>query len=584
MSLSMLLPTLLLAAPPAGAQETWRPNDTIASAISAQVTEEGFDSLELAAAEVLPTLLAGQDLLAIPDIEQDVIGLFTLELKNVKVGLDVRSLDIVPRTPTSVAYGAELAIELKLRLSLNRASERYNIDLGLCSGTGWLGPTDVNVSALLQLAVTQTPTGPVFDVNLTLPSRRPGCTGGQCDNPSLGALNFENDCAFLLNTAGNALKDVLLDAVLLPQITPLLNDLEVTLEDALVAAVIDQEVDALGKTLFIELTPRQLKTTPDGLEFLYNSRFTAAQDPCVADYDPLGSLKTPSGVPAITSNPPGTQIAAYVSDDMLNQALYAAFSGGVLCITVDESLLGDSLPIAIDSSLIPLLAGQEYAALLPEEPQELIIRTQPKRVPQVTFQGQRPLTLELREFGIDLYTDMEGRKARIIGIDADADVGIDADFDATTGALSILGLEDLGSAFTFTVVGDVFIPGTEPNLVEGLSGLLETVLPLALGGLTDSLSFTLPSFSGLGLDQLELGAGGQQGDWLRAEAGIGTVPYGDAGAGCDSEGGCSGGCGGGCGGTDGSCGGGCSAAGFNLGTGLGVLLPLWALRRRRTIR
>jgi hypothetical protein len=568
-SFSILLPTLLLTAPLAGAQETWRPDDTVINALSAQVTDEGFDALGDAAVEALPGLLAGQDLLDLGDVGGVIL--------NAKPSIGITSLDIQPKVPGSISVGAEIEVDLVGTLALNSPQDPYTLQLLICDGPGHLAPTRIEASARLQITVQTTGTPPnqqkVFKVDLTvLPN-----------SIKLGQLQLRGECATLLNIVGDALKDVLIDALLGNLLGSTITDLETTLEEALQAAFIKQEVDALGKTLFIDLSPRQLKTTADGLELIYDAKFTAAQDPCVADDDPLGSLKTSTPIPPIGANPPGTQIAAYVSDDMLNQALYAAYSGGVLCITVDESLLGDSLPIAIDSSLVPLLAGQEYAALLPETPQELIIRTRPKRVPQVNFQGQRPLTLELREFGIDLYTDMEGRKARIVGIEADADVGVDADFDDTTGALSILGLEDLGSAFTFTVVGDVFIPGTEPNLVEGLGGLLETVLPLALGGLTDSLSFTLPSFGGLGLDRLVLGAGGQQGDWLRAEAGIGAVTYGDAGAGCDGSGGCSGGgCGGGCGGTDGSCGGGCSAAGFNLGTGLGVLLPLWALRRRRS--
>ncbi len=557
----------LLFTSSAFAQENWRPNDTIPRALSLQVTKRGFDSIEGVVVDILPGLLAEQDLLQLDDIEAGS-GSFGIQLRNIQPTIDIRGLDILPVVPSSAGVGAEIQLRVNATLALNSQAEPYYLGVSalfdLCDGNGWMAPTAVTIAIPLQITVVTKPDNTKgFDVNLTIPS----------NSVAVGSLQLRGECDGLLNTIGNALTDVIVDAVLIPQLRPTLEDLEPTIEEALAAAVIDQEVDALGKTLFVELTPLQIKTNTDGLEFIYNSRFSAAQDACVREYDPLASLKTDTPIPALSSNPPSTQIAAYVSDDMMNQALYAAFSGGILCVNVDEELLGDSLPIALDSSLVGLLGGPGYDPILPVEPAPLIIQTRPRKVPQISWSGDKPITLGLDEFGLDFYTEIEGRQARVIGLDLQTDVGLDVDLDGATGSLAVL--LDLDPAkFNFSMNGDVFVPGTEQDLIDAVGGLMETILPLALGGLTDSLSFTLPSFSGLGLTDITLGPGGTQSDWLRAEVAVGPVTYGEAG--CDSSGG-------GCGGCEGSsdCGGGCSSAGLNLGTGFGLLLPIWALRRRR---
>ena len=349
--------TAFVATSTAVAQEKYNPDETVRNALSAQVTEEGLNALEGAALGLIPGLLG--DALVLDDISFSAAGT-GLSMSNIQPILDIRSIDLKPVTPDSISTGAQIDADIVIDLSLNDANEPYNIfaevfTLDICDGTGYLNP--LRVTATASFEITYKRTEEAFEVDVKLPSDAISIPPGQ--------INLSGACGGFLSTIGNLLIDVITDAVIIPQIRPLLEEFEPQIADALNAAIFVDSFEVLDKELFVELIPNQVLSTPAGLELLYTSKISAAQDPCVADIDPLGSLKTNTPIPAITSNPPGAQIAAYVSDDMINQALYAVFSGGILCIDVDESLLGDSLPIPIDSSLIGLLGGEAYNEILP---------------------------------------------------------------------------------------------------------------------------------------------------------------------------------------------------------------------------
>ncbi|MCB9681339.1 MAG: SYNERG-CTERM sorting domain-containing protein [Alphaproteobacteria bacterium] len=567
-SLWIALPSLLLGTSAVAADDHYLAEESVRDALSAQVTDRGFEALEAVAIQAIPGLLPA-DLLAIPDIDQGALG-FGITLRNVRAGIDIRSIDITPRTPSGIGVGAEMLMQIGGFLSLNATESPYFLSVdalfNLCEGDGRLQPTAITINALVQMKVVTGPMGDkTFDVNVVLPAN---------NAIVFGNFNFDGACDWLAGGSANALSDVIADAVVVPLIRPVLDDLEPTIEEALQAAVIHESFEVLGKTLYVDLEPNQTLTTPDGLELRYSSHFQAATDPCVADDDPLSSLKTPTAIPAIASNPALTQIAAYVSDDMVNQALYAAYSGGLLCIDVDDELVGSSSPIPLDASLIPILGGEGYRAILPDPPGELLIRTHPNVVPVVDYTGEQPIEIQLREFDLGFYTQIEGRMARVFNVQLDVDAGVDLNLDATTGLLGVdvgIGADD----FTIRTSGDVLVPGTEASIANSFKGILDTLLSTLLDSLLGDLGFALPNFGGFGLDMIDLGPGGAQGDWLRAEAGLGPVTYGDASGGCDSSGGCGGGC-------DSGCSGGCANGGTNGGALLLVFVPVWLARRRRT--
>lgn len=552
-------------------QETYRPNDKVPRAIAAQVTDGGFDALESTAQALVPTLLA--DGFALDDIS---VGnsTFGLELAGLKPVLSVRELDIVPVTPDFA--GAELQVFTTIDLGLNSSTEPYYLRVSAlfdaCDGNGWLNNVVVKVGNQTKggIPLEINVVDGQFEIDANIPSNIITLR-----NPDAGG-----ECGGLLEFILTSFSDVIIDAVVIPEVQKLLrgdgqnpgliDDLNASLGAASIAMVGDDAIDVLGKKLNVELTPRNAATSPDGLELVYDSRITAAVDACIED-DPLGSLKLGTAIPPISAE--NAQIGANISADMANQALYAVYTGGLLCLDVASLVDPETIPIPINDELIYLIGGDGFKEVVtPGAPISLV--TQPTAVPTVSFDGASDIEVLVDDLEINIYSDVMGRQARVIAVAADATAGVNLDFDGMTGALGIgLNLDD---AFTFTSVGDEFVAGSGADIAEGLGGLVDQLLGLLLPSLLGDLAFELPSISGIGLQSLSFSALGDQGQWLNGDANIGLVTYGSADGGC-------GGCGGDTGG-DASCGGGgCSqGAAFNLGTYLLVLLPLVGLRRRRS--
>lgn len=573
----------LLAAPVAASAqgEQYKPTDTVGYALSAQITDNGFNALESIANAQLPALIADLGVLEVPDITSGI------NLKGVKLNIKSVDLDIKPVTPAFA--GATLELYLDMVIGLNSQSEPYRISVPLlCNseGDGWVESLTVTTPPAkggipLEISVVDG----AFQIDLEIKS----------NSLELRNMNAKGNCGGTLNFATTALQSVIINALLVPEINKLLKgtptepgllaDLNESLGAASIALVEDSALELLGKELNVVLDPRQAFSSPAGLELVYDSHIYAAQDPCVANIDPLGSRKTPPREPpAIGGLPPATQVAALVSDDMVNQALYAVFSGGLLCIDVDEELLGSSAGlIPKGAALIGLLAGNdlkpEFDAILPPNPPTLLT-VSPTRVPLVAYdRAVAPIAVDIEQLNLNVFTEIDGRTARVLALGVDTEVGVDLDFDDTTGALAIqlFGLD--ADSLQMSFAGDEFVAGTGPaiarNAQKALGGILEVALPSLLGS---NLSFTLPSFAGIGLTSLVAAPSARSSDWLQATIQLGTVTYGDPDAGCGGSGGCGGGSGG-CGGS--SCGG-CSNGPSPLGAYLLVLMPVVALRRRRT--
>lgn len=553
---ALALPVLALGAAsstPAAAQQ-YAPGETIQEAISAQVTDEGFNAIEDIVADLVPTLL--DDALAgagLGDI--DLAGIITL--RNLDPRVNVRSVEITPLTG-------------KLRLSVVADINLVFDTSGLCSGRGNV-TADLVADIDLQLnVITDAQTGKRgFDVVL---------------EPNINISNLDINLPGFLCGAVGGLAGLFSDFIvglIQPTIDTAIADLEPTLEEALAATSIETEIALLDSTLGISLEPKRVALTPDGMEIVLSFASDAPQAACIAPYDPGGSVKTDSEIPAITSLDPTTQIAAHLPDDLVNQVLYAAWRSGLLCYTVDANS-GLDLPISLDTSLLSLLGGDGYKDVVGPVTQPLVIKTLPRKVPQVAF-GVRghDLSAHVEDLGLNFMTEVDYRQARILGMDVTADADIDLSFDPNTGLLAVV-LDPAAIDIGLKVVPDVFVAGSEEGIETGLGNLVGTLVGSLVGPLLESAAFPLPTFAGLGLTAFDVGTSPPQRTWLTAAVEIGVPAYGDPNAGCDSTDPAAG-CSGGCGGTDtassSSCG--CDGVRLNLAGYSAVLLPLWLLRRRQ---
>jgi hypothetical protein len=545
----------LAAAGPAFAQDYYDPGQQIQKALSAQITQEGLDELGAVAASMIPELL-GSELL---DLGLDEVNLGVAELSEIALALEVNDVRLVPVEGQNPPLDSHLLVEVDATIALSYFV--YAL-FGFCDG---YANADIDATLGLEISIVvriDPATGErYFDANLDLPA----------DGVAITATRFQGECS----TAGNIIGGLLsgLGGLIQAPVEDALADLVPTIEDALNQARFVDTVDVLDTQLSIAIVPQQVLFTDDGMELVYSSTVSAPHNTCIDAYDPGGSLRTDTNVPAITSNPPGTQVAAHLSDDMVNQILYAAFEGGLLCFTLDENAEID-LPITLDSSLLTLFGGEGFTEIIGEEAQPLVIKTLPKTVPEVIYDGPHDIDIEVRQLGLGFFTEVDHRMARAVAMEIDVDAGVDLGFDDTTGELAVniaLAPED----FVVRVVPDVLVKGSEQGFEDGVEGLVGTLLDTLLGDLLNSTAFALPSFEGLGVTQLEARTSGA-GDWLALDLGVGPVTYASEGGGCDSEGGCSGGCDSG----SSSCEGGCSTARLNLGGYLVLFLPFWLLRRR----
>lgn len=534
------------------------------------VTPDGLESVTL----LIPSFLPSE--IEIPDIADGSDNGFCLidygyGLSNGWVGLQVTDAQI---TPTDAGY---LDVTVQLLVNVNNSADKFRIDYeaacisGDCDG--YVTPFAVSIHTTVAMNIVPGPDGvPVLDA-----------TVGTVD------LNYDDlteddivlDCWIgtlndILSVFGLSIYDLLLDQVdayLQDAVTEFLPDIEATVEEAFSGASINQELDLNGVTATINLYPSAIDIQAAGMRVaLAGSVTTASTAACIAPYDPGGSLSTPSSAPAIGTAPEasleGFHAGLNLSDEFVNQALYGLWRGGLLCYTIDESLF------AVDTSIMNSLTGNVFQPLFPES-KPVILQTVPRGVPDVAYDGEHAIDLNLHDLDLEFWAELDGRMARITSVSLNGAVGADLAFDGGTGNLAVELAIDADNLTPTVSYNDLYPDQTadvEAAFASSFGGLLSTILDVALGDLTESLAFALPNFSGIGLQDLETAPAGANGDWLGAYAWLGGVTYGDPSAGC-----------GGCGEDGGSgCDSGCAThGGVPKAIGLLPLLVAVALRRRR---
>jgi hypothetical protein len=251
-----------------------------------------------------------------------------------------------------------------------------------------------------------------------------------------------------------------------------------------------------------------------------------------------------------TENPSATladfpstfDFGANVSDDFVNQTLYSLWSGGALCQTIDEDTF------ALDTSILNLVTGDAYLDFF-SETVPMIIRTNPKNAPTLNMDTASDIGIDIEELGLDFYAEIDGRQARILGMDLNTSVGVDLNLDAQTGGLDIALDIDTQNVIANISFNEFLHSDQNAAIEQEFVGQLDTILGLVdIEGLLGDLSLTLPAISlgdaSIGLESMLIKPTGDQQEDLTLFANMGPVPY---GGGCASEGEGEGeGCGGGC--------------------------------------
>ncbi len=556
----LLLPTLAVASYP--------PGTIVENAVVVDVTEEGFAAIT----SVLPSLLPSS--IPIDDISDDG-GIYEYALQNMWVGITVDNATITPEN-------GYLDVAVDLSIQVNSSSDKFSVFyeiLWVIGETcyGYVAPFEANIQTQIGLSIYDMDGDGVNDLDaeildLTFDYDIDGANDINIDSCSIGyveeALNF-----FGLSIWDIAL--TLADPLLQSAVEGFLPDLEATIEDAFSQAQINDSFDLGGVVVDLELYPASVEIEPEGLRLGMNGGMSSQQAAdCIAEYDPGGSLSTLSDPPELGVAPSGVasdyHLGLMVADDFGNQALYSLWRAGLLCYSLTAE--DDTLPIALDTSILGLLAGDAFDDLFPES-KPLVIQTRPRKAPELDFASDHDAAVVVEDLGLEFYGELDHRQALILGLDLAADVGVDLDLDGSTGELAIE--VDLGAdAVTASVGINEFNPAANADIEGNFADVYETLVMGIVSGLIEDLTFPLPALEGFGLTGLDVAGAGDDEDWLGLYASVGIVSY-DNGGCTDESGGCS---------TGSGCeGGGCATGGPSPGRWMAfsfALLAAMFMRRR----
>ncbi len=551
-----MLGSLLLLTAPAPA-ETLPPGTPINEAVSVNVTEEGLDAVGALLPALIPTDIPVDPVSQSVDLWVCEPGIW---MDNIQVDVSVSSVGIT-------LDNGQINLDAELAVGINSASDLFSLDLDYCLGDtscpGYVQPFPVYLNTYMTLDVdpeTGLLVSTVGELQYEL-----GLEPSDDLHLDCGIQTLEDVLGYL----GISIYDFIFDiaiGTLTDSLGDLTGDLDTTLNEALSAAYFEDDIEILdGIELHVELAPYDVVIEDGTLKLVFSGLTEAPPHECVEAWDPGGSLGTYTPIPDGSDG----MVAAMVSDDFANQALYTLWRSGLLCYE-----LQDLSGLTLDTSLLGLLAGDAFDEMF-EEASPIAMVTRPMAPPEAVYDGQNDVAVAIKDLGLDIYADVDGRSSRVLGLGLGLDAGVDLDFDGSTGELGIL-LDLDPNDFDVAVTANAFVPDASDDIAANFSGVFNSLVgPLIDGLLGDSLAFAIPAFEGFGLSSIEISSAGEASDWLSLDAYIGVVPYESTGCSDKGKGGKSGDCSSGCSG-------GCSSAG-SRSRWMMLFLPLglMLLRRRR---
>jgi hypothetical protein len=540
-----VLPLVLtLAAGPAAAEDHLPPGAAIESALSADITEEGITFLLQEVTGIFPEeLVVG----TIPS--QELVDIFfctqNFWLENLIIHMQVDSL-WADGTPDALEIVAEITVQL------NDETNPANMVFDGCLDYICLlhtDPVQVEIRLPISMAMSADDNGDPFidvtihpiehDIEAAMQGaiHLTGCAIGEINEFLDQYLGFN---AFDL-VIGQLVSQI--DTQIADQIGPL----ETTVEDALRALWLSDSVPILETELTYDIAPTLVEHNQHGLRLVLGGSMSAEPADCILPFEDPGSPLTASDLPAMAETTPqgglGYHAGALVADDFLNQALYAAWRGGVLCYSASD--LGS---LQLTTSYLGLLLGVEHTERLQElvgkGESNIIIRTVPEKQPLAVLDGPHDIDILVEGLNIEFYVTIADRFVRLASVAIDVAAGINLFVDETDAlALDIiLDTDHLNTRVTYNEIA----PDLNEALETNFPGFLTTIIDSVAGSLLGGMAFALPTFNGLGLVELIMENAGAQPtllDFLGAFAVLGESTGGVSSGGCDS------------------CGSGCDAAG-----------------------
>jgi hypothetical protein len=541
------------------------PGQRLNDALVVDLTKHGFST----ASEVAPKFVP--ESADIPDIHQNGKYLYLnwfLDIVGLTIYPEVESLSITP------AQG-HLDIQGAVRIAVNNPSNPANVQFRYAG----VKLTDCDMYIEPFNAYLQTKAYPSIVTDSQGRKRLHVFVGAVDWTWDLTGSHIKAQNCFLgsldtvLDTIGISIFGLAvgpLETAVDNQIRDLVDALGPTLEQAFNNLRLERTFEFNGAQIDVLLEPDKVDVVSQGMRVSMAGRASADPHTCIGDKGTSGSKSTPSSPPNISTSPsfmPQHDVGLFGSDDFVNQVLYAAYRGGILCYDLE----GQVGPLTLNTAVLGMLAPGAFDELFPQ-PKPVKISVRPVRPPEAKPDGVYDVTLEATDLSFEVYAELDGRMANMIGIDIDAIVGADLLFNGTSGRLD-LDIALSGNNLSPKVRPNEIVPGIEGEIAQRFGGLFDSLAGPLIGDALSGLSFTVPSFGGFGVTSLAADSAGPSQDWFGFYAHAGEVPYGSGG--CTDDGGCDSG-------ADG-CAEGCNPIGAS-GRGLAlIVLPLIvaSLRRRR---
>jgi hypothetical protein len=568
----VLMLTILLAL---GVADAGIPLDTpIPDAVSLDITQQGFATVGTIAESFVPPLIDVGDFYDY-DCVTEIFGWcavsYEYDVQGVWVGLAVDQLSLRP------AAGNKLELDGGLTIHVNDPAdpiyvrvEAEGIGIPISSTCdAWVTDFQVDLAADVTVSLIDDPIrGRTIDFTVGTPAWNWTLTE---DNVELDGCSLD-DINTVLDFFGYNLIEILIEEIE-PTVDDLVqslpNELEPVLDEFLPELEYVDTIDLAGVPLDVQLVPDDLLIDGNGLRIEIAGRVDSPQHECIAHLGVTEMDDTPSTAPAVGSVASGVNmtpdVIGVIDDDFVNQVLFAAWNGGLLCYELGpDSDLGLPIPT---SALLNLVAPDEDTFELFED-SEVTVNVLPARPPSVTPQGSSDVNVLLEDLGLGFYADLDGRTVRALNVDLDVELGTDVNFDGQNGLLGV-DIDLFGAVFTADVTHNEYAPGTDADIEAEVPAVIDTFIPLVNGLLSD-LEFAIPSYEGLGVSTVLMAPTGSADDRFGIYAAVGPVPY---TGGCDDKKGC---------GDTSSCSSGCSTGTLNGRAVILLVLPLLtALMRRR---
>jgi hypothetical protein len=480
-----MLAAVLLLTLPAAVAGTLAPGSPLDEALALHVTNTGLAHLGDVVEGLVPQSFPVSDLggeLACDEADADPLS---YQLDELELTIAVENVDLV-------ASDGRLDLTLYLTLGSTYSELVINGDCSILAG--------LDEVCGVELPTTAATAHIGFELELLPDSIRASVDDvsfwvSPVGNP-LSGCTLSSAIGTLLGQDPEFISSLLMNLVS-PELDGVGADIEDALSGAFDALWIETDLSLGDADLTLSIYPSSLVLDDSGLLLgLGASSSMSAISDCVPAG--LGSETRQEGWPRFSETAWDGALTydagLFVNGDFVNHILWEVWASGLLCI--DAGALAADAGINLSTDFLGTLYGDEFKALFPED-SPATLRGFSTLPPQVLFDDDVPLALDLQDFALETVAELDGRKVRVNAITLADDIGLDPGISSA--AVAPILMLDLANLQFAEPVNEFLSPGFS----DGVADFVPTILDqFGVGDSVNDLipTFTIPTLYGVGLE------------------------------------------------------------------------------------